>query len=154
MKFSKEEGSLSRLQLRNSTWVSSLPWKFWTQDCNINFYLNSQAAGLPYGVQLASPHNHVFGSQFSEFLSIWRVLRKIYKNEGRKIEDFLLTPTGFKWLFINHICQVIAKISTWLSGEMTALISLVFCNTSSVSHTPSDISTAPCPPGAHLLSLF
>lgn len=106
---------------------------------------------------------------FLIFLGIWftvlqsflhtKRIRETTQKWTKKNRRFPPYPTGLKWLFLNQICQVIAKISSWLSAEVTGPVPLVFWNTSPVNHTLGDISTLlflPTPPlwiEAHLPSL-
>ena len=87
-----------------------------------------------------------------------RELGKLHKNEQRKKKRYPLQPHRNKTTLHQSDLPSNCYHLTWLSAEVTAHVSLVFRNTSPVSHFLGDISTLlfpalPCPPRTSVLEL-
>ena len=71
-----ETSSTRETSTSMSTFGSMWPWELWTQDCNINSYMNYGLPACPADFRLASPQNGV--SQVFKFnllvLFLWRNL--------------------------------------------------------------------------------
>lgn len=113
--------SVSRLQCTNSVWVFPSYWPalcitLWTQDCNINSYLNFQPESLSYKFGLGSPAiswgNSLKSLSLSLFLSQYsicavsletnKVCNEAFRSNPFPLDNFYHFATKLGYIVIWH----------------------------------------------------